>query len=144
MYNETSPRFNAKTWRYEPLSTDWEEFSPNGANKRALPLYDGYRMEYDATHGRGSFLVDSQDVHSRSVLYRDKNTRAPLSDAEQMVTAYTLYLHNDWWQNWLKYVSPVKRALILQDPQAVLNWSAQTTIAASYGLMRALYEESLT
>jgi len=143
MYNETLPRFNAKTWRYEPLSTDFDEFSPNGANQRASALYAGYRMEYDATHGRGSSLVDSQDVHPRSVFYRDKNTRAPLGDAEQMVTAYTLFLNNDFWQNWLKNASPSKRATILQDPQAELNWSAQTTIAASYGLMQVLYEESL-
>jgi hypothetical protein len=144
MYNESAPSFNAKTWRYEPLSTDWEEFSPNGANKRQDAAYVRYRMEYDAAHARGLSLIDSQDVHPRSVFYRDRFTRAPIGDSEQMVTAYTLYLNNDFWQHWLSYVTAAKKKLIQHDPQAVLDWSAQTTLAASYGLMQVLYEESHT
>jgi hypothetical protein len=144
MYNEASPAFNVKTWRYEPLSTDWEEFSPNGANKRGLARFASFRMEYDTTHDRGLALIDSEDVHPRSIFYRDRSTRAPISDGDRMVSAYLLYQNNDWWQNWLKYVSAAKRAVILQDPQAALDWSAQTTLAASYGLMQVLYEESYT
>jgi hypothetical protein len=157
MDRESAPGFNPLEWRYEPLTTDWDNFAPppRGQNWRAKTLYAPYRLEYDATHRRGWLLVDSEDVHPRAEFYADRTgatvhmaCRPPfncIDDAAQFVGTYTLYAQNDWWQNWHSNLwSPSKRALLATDAlaQQTLTWPANTTLASSYGLMQVLFQEA--
>ncbi|MGH7488852.1 MAG: hypothetical protein ACREMY_25105, partial [bacterium] len=140
---ETDSLYTPKEWRYEPLTTDWDIFSPLGQNQRSLTKYAPYRMEYDATHGRGGLLVDSEDVHPRSSLYSNFAARIPFTDGERLVTAYAIVSENDSWQNWTANLqNRAKRRLLTNDMQGTLSWPANTTLASSYGLMQVLFEES--
>jgi hypothetical protein len=139
MQSETLPAFDPGTWRYE------------GNNELAVPLYGAlyapYRMEYDSTHRRGSLLVDSEDVHPRSRFFLSQcvHGAAKIDDRHQDVSAYTIYAANDCWQNWFDNLAPgPKKTRIQIDPAQELDWSAQTTLASSYGLMQVLFEASFT
>jgi hypothetical protein len=146
---ETGSKYLPLEWRYEPLVTDWDEFSPLGRTDslgqygRAKPEYAPYRMEYDTADPRGHLLVDAEDVHPRAVLYLDHAANTRISDAEPMVTAYTIVSQNDFWQNWIKNLaSQAKKARLTSDKIAqTLSWTAQTTLASSYGLMQVLFPE---
>jgi len=142
--HESLPFLNVMTYRYEPLSTDYLEFSPRGREQRKEPVYQFTRMEYDS-FPRGANLVDAEDVHPRSKFNLDKTTtpKTKISDSEQMVTAKTIYDNNDYWQNWSKFIPSKRAQAIATDPDLELGWPAQTTIAASYGLMQVLYSEAV-
>jgi hypothetical protein len=141
--HETLPFLNVMTYRYEPLSTDYQEFSPRGQEHRKDSIYQFVRMEYD-NFPRGANLIDAEDVHPRSRFNIDKTTtpKTKIPDSEQMVTAKTIYDNNDYWQNWSKFIPSGRAQAIAKDPDLELGWSAQTTIAASYGLMQVLYPET--
>lgn len=148
---ETGATFNAFEWRYEPLTTDWDEFSgasrgPDlaaGQNGRALPRYAPYRLEYDDDHPRGTLLVDSEDVHPRHVFYSDSTTKTHFADEEQLVSAYAIVSQNEFWQHWIAILGNVKKkAYVKKDPKTALSWTADTTLASSYGLMQVLFSES--
>lgn len=144
MDRESDAKFSPLTWRYEPLTTDWDNFAPApyGQNQRALSKYAPYRMEYDAAHPRGAWLVDAEDVRPRSVFWIDAAKTAKIGDQEPLVSAYTIYAANDSWQNWLKNLKSVSKKLLLLTPSTTLSWAADTTLASSYGLMQVLFSES--
>lgn len=135
--------FDPMDYRYEPLSTDWEDFSPNGLREREQARYAPYRMEYDMQHLRGASLVNNEDVHPRSVFYKDYQARIKFTnDAETDVTAYQIYSQNDDLQNWYEHAKSTVQTRIDADEKAALAWTAQTTLASSYGLMQVLFSES--
>jgi hypothetical protein len=154
---ERETRFNPTVYRYEPFTTDWEEFSPNSksSNLEKEP-YKFYRME-TTTLARGAKLLP-QDVDMRNTFdiqrQGDKSVRK-VGNGDQYVTAWELYRYNDYEdalnkikprfdQNWYEILSNVARkAAITTDPQTALNWSAQTTLAASYGIMQILYTSAV-
>jgi hypothetical protein len=146
MDRESDSKFYPLTWRYEPLTTDWDNFAPApyGQNQRARSEYAPYRMEYDTAHPRGAWLVDSEDVHPRSVFWIDMAKTGKIGDQQQLVSVYTIYSANDSWQNWYKNLKSVsKKSLLLPSTVATtLSWAANTTLASSYGLMQVLFSES--
>ena len=152
---ESDSRFTPLEWRYEPLTTDWDDFAPPcpgyglGAfvcqDGRSLQQYVPYRMEYDSSHPRGTLLVDAEDVHPRSVFYSDSAQRIKIADSAQLVTAYAIVSENESWQNWIKILRSQSKHVLLDDPtiiQTALSWPANTTLASSYGLMQVLFGES--
>jgi hypothetical protein len=154
MDRESASLFTPKEWRYEPLTTDWDNFAPPcptlglGAdvchNERARARYVPYRMEYDASHPRGSLLVDSEDVHPRSVFYSDRKNGVHFADSQQLVSVYDIVSENESWQNWIKILGNQKKKALLTSSQlqSTLSWPANTTLASSYGMMQVLFEES--
>jgi hypothetical protein len=137
--------FAPKDWRYEPLTTDWDNFSPLGRNRRSLAQYAPYRMEYDPQHARGVLLTDSEDVHPRSVFYSNFATKFHFTDGQQFVSAYDIVSENDQWQNWTAILKNQKKLALLKTvllQQQTLAWPANTTLASSYGLMQVMFEES--
>jgi hypothetical protein len=140
---EAVPAFNPLSWRYEPLAIDYPDFSPKGSDERGAQQFAPYRMEYDARHARGMALVDSEDVHPRAVFFLDVAKSTYIPDTGQFVTAYTIFAQNDSWQHWLaKLGDATVKAAIEADPATALGWSAQTTLASSYGLMQVLFDGS--
>jgi hypothetical protein len=144
MDRETGSAFTPMEWRYEPLTTDWDGFSPLGQGRRSLARYEPYRMEYDANHLRGPLLIDGEDVHPRAIYYSDFAQRVHFADADQFVTAYQIVSENESWQNWIKILrNKAKRAMLVPAAiQGTLAWPANTTLASSYGLMQVMFEES--
>jgi hypothetical protein len=146
MDRESDLKFDPLTWRYEPLTTDWDTFAPSpyGQNQRARSQYAPYRMEYDASHLRGSSLVDAEDVHPRHIFWFDTAKTSKIGDQQAFVTAYQIYAANNYWQNWLKNLKSVSKKLLLLPSNAptTLSWAADTTLASSYGLMQVLFPES--
>jgi len=151
---ESASLFTPREWRYEPLTTDWDNFAPPcpalglGSsvchNERARERYVPYRMEYDASHPRGVLLIDSQDVHPRSFFFSDFMNKVRFADSQQLVSVYEIVSENESWQNWIKILGNQKKKALLgaSQIQSTLSWPANTTLASSYGLMQVLFEES--
>jgi hypothetical protein len=155
MDRESASKFRPLEWRYEPLTTDWDDFAPPCPafglgvfvcqDGRSLQQFVPYRMEYDSAHPRGALLIDAEDVHPRSAFYSDFAQRIKIADSAQLVTAYAIVSENESWQNWIKILRSQSKHVLLDDPtmiQTALSWPANTTLASSYGLMQVLFAES--
>lgn len=147
--------FNPTSYRYEPFTTDWDEFSPHaGDSKVDKEPYGHYRME-TSTLGRGDELTN-EDIDVRGVYDIRRPADAPLrrvAHADRDVTAYELYRSNDYEdedvgprvdQRWYEILANSERKQQIRDhAESVLNYPAQTTVAASYGLMQILYTSAI-
>jgi hypothetical protein len=133
--------FNPMSWRYEPLVTDWDRFSPLGDDDRELDSFSFYRMEWAGTP-RG-ILLQAPDLQPRNVFYLDREANLKIADPDMLVTAYTIVSQNEISQHWLKVLQSQDKKDLLTDDliMQTLSWTSQTTLASSYGLMQTLYEE---
>ena len=128
--------FNPTAYRYEPLSVDLAYIS-SGQNLRTTNPYALYRLATRDGLAQGSDIV-ADDISPRSIYSIERNgTVRQINNADQFVSALEIYQHNDANQNWSR-VSP-SRARAVQDNSDILNFTAQTPLAASFGLLQILY-----
>ncbi len=135
--------FDPNTYRYEPLNPDTGDLgvTVNSALLDDEP-YVHYRMATAAGDAKGDMQA-LDDVSPRQNLYvlRGLN-KAPIlvrpTDVcpAACVSAQELLLANDDWQKWTDYAD-----FDINDPVdlARINFTAQTPLAASFGLMQTMY-----
>jgi hypothetical protein len=145
---EAGPNFNPKAYRYEPLSVDCPLIS-GGQNLRTKPPYSLYRLATSNGLAQGTDIL-TDDISPRSIYYivvtapcssqcvtacdtttQKCNIRRLISDTDQLVPALAIFQANDATQRW-SYWSPKRSS-------ACLTFTAQTPLAASFGLLQLLY-----
>jgi hypothetical protein len=152
MQQET--HFKPTSYRYEPFTTDWDLFSPHGNSQLEQEPYSHYRME-SGTLQRGTKVSSAdRDVRNEYDIRRagDAAVRR-VHSGDTNVTAYELYRYNDYEaegvsprrdMRWYEILSnPTRRAAIAENPSEALKFTAQTTVAASYGIMQILYSSAV-
>lgn len=146
MLKETG--FNPMSYRYEPLNPDTGDLYLNFKNYQLEDEpYEHYRMATAAGLAKGDLQLDlntgatyinDDDVSPRKVLRRANGQRLTPLDVcpARCVSAKELLLANDGWVNWTDYAD-----FDPSDPKALasIDFTAQTPLAASYGLMQEMY-----
>lgn len=154
MWHESGHNFNPKAYRYEPLA-DWVgdyKVISRGRDYRATTRpYSDYRMAtlkdcQDDALPAGNLLLEA-DVTPRSLYQVCTIPLDPqvmchqLSDADQYVWAWDIIRWNRT-ANWKKW-NPVNYARVEAAFQSGDScgylWTAQTGLAASYGMMQVTY-----
>lgn len=154
---EKESHFNRFSWRYEPLSR-WGDFGavtgvalgtpgPDDNVRTQLP-YSRYRMATvrDAINSAlpaGVDLTDA-DVEPRNALRftaPDGTVRLITNLDRNPISARDIYEQNDKKQNWSAN-NPKEASAVKVDP-SLLDFTAQTTIASSYGLLQILYPTAI-
>ncbi|HET7433950.1 MAG TPA: hypothetical protein VFN10_04460 [Thermoanaerobaculia bacterium] len=153
---ESVRRFNPRQYRYEPLTTDWDNFA-GSPGKLADPKYAAYRLATCAAQGAASDgeRLKAEDLTFRSRYEIDADhqscppaaTTSPASfraiaAGDEQVTAYEIYIGNDTRrrENWFRMLGKKwKRDAIEEDASRALGFTAQTTMASSYGVMQVLW-----
>lgn len=145
--------FKPMTYRYEPLNPDTGDLGISGSNLTSDP-YNHYRMQTASGLSKGDQILDLSagntayssvdDVSPRNVfeLPRGANRAMiqirPIDECPQAcVSAREILLNNDGDQNWTDYAD-----FDINDPADLqrLDFTAQTPLAASYGLMQTMYQ----
>lgn len=145
--------FNPNEYRYEPLNSDTGDIGVS-VNNYVLetPPYEHYRMATADGLSRGDLQLDlnsgvvyttPDDVSPRQVLSVPRGPNQSLIRLRPVdvcpracVSAKEILLANDNRQNWTDYAS-----FDINDPAdlATVDFTAQTPLAASYGLMQTMY-----
>jgi len=127
-------------YRYEVLSVDLKYVSA-GQNLRKQNPYARYRLATSDGLAQGSDIL-SEDVSRRSIYKIVVNgTTRPIADNDALVSAKNIYDTNDYQENW-SINSPARAAMVAKKPE-LLQFTAQTPIAASYGLLQILYDTAI-
>jgi hypothetical protein len=133
--------FDPNTYRYEPLNPDVGDIGMSGL--LGSDPYMHYRMATADGLSRGDLQL-ADDVTPRQVLKVPRgpgkspiNVRPTDVCPAACVSARELFLANDDWQKWTVHAD-----FDMNDPAdlAKLDITAQTPLAASYGLMQTMYE----
>jgi len=133
-------RFDRKAYRYEPLSVDLQ-FISSGQNLRTQSPYSLYRLQTSDNLAQGSSIL-SDDVSPRSRYnILDNGVIRSISESDSLVSAENIYNTNDGTQNWSKN-SPRRARQVSANPR-LLRFTAQTSLASSYGLLQILYSTAL-
>jgi len=132
--------FDPQSYRYEPLSVDMRSISA-GANLRTQSPYSLYRMATSDGLAQGANILPD-DISPRSIydIARGGVTRT-IVDTDQFVSAADVYNENDGTQNWSSN-SPARARRVAANP-TLLDFTAQTPIAASYGFLQILYTTAI-
>lgn len=137
---ENESGFHVDGYRYEPLSADLRYIS-DGQNLRTQNPYRDYRLRTSDGLEQGADISQA-DISPRS---RYRTRRGPITDADQCpdrcVSAREIYEVNDRVQNWGR-ASPARREAVRQHPE-LLDFTAQTPIAASWGLFQIMYATAI-
>ncbi len=153
LIKKESGTFNPNEYRYEPLNGDTGDLgvSVNNYNLEDEP-YEHYRMATAAGLPRGDLLLDlnsgltyttPDDVSPRQVLSVPRGPNQSLIPLRPVdvcpnacVSAKEIVFANDNTQNWTDYAN-----FDINDPAdlATIEFTAQTPLAASYGLMQTMY-----
>jgi hypothetical protein len=132
--------FDPMSYRYEPLSVDLASMS-RGVNLRTIVPFVDYRLATADGLPEGSSLVDGDIApRSRYEIVVD-GTRRFIAPDDAFVSALSIYQVNNGRANWSKF-SRGRAARIENDP-SVLNFTAQTPAASSYGLLQILYRTAV-
>ena len=133
---ERESSFTPTAYRYEPLSVDLAYIS-TGQNLRTTNPYALYRLETSDNLAQGSDILD-EDISPRSIYYilRD-NIRRAIENMDKFVSALEIYNENDASKKWSNY-SPARAKAIQENPD-IINFTAQTPLAASFGYLQILY-----
>jgi hypothetical protein len=145
--------FNANEYRYEPLNGDTGDIGVTTyANVLEDEPYEHYRMATSANLSKGDLQLDlntgstyafSDDISPRKIYHLPRGMGAALIPLRPIdvcpaacVSAKELVLKNDSSQNWTDYAT-----FDISDPTdlAKIDFTAQTPLAASYGLMQEMY-----
>jgi hypothetical protein len=138
--------FDPTAYRYEVLSVDMNYVSA-GQNLRARRPYSLYRLATSDGLSQGTDILRA-DISPRSIY--DITVRLPfiplffvrpIADDDTLVSAENIYLTNDGTANWSTY-SPSRAARVATNP-GLLQFTAQTPLAASYGLLQILYSTAI-
>ena len=145
-------RFDRSAYRYEPFTVDCQ-WTSRGKNTRTQAVFRDYRLAtvQDGTNGpltQGSKVIQD-DISPRtlySILDPVTRRRRPITNNDQFVSAREIFDVNDGGratsgQRWFvekPEIHPCKQNLDL------LNFTAQTTLAGSYGLFQVLHDTAVT
>lgn len=132
--------FNPNSYRYEPLSVDMNYVFAT-QNLRSQSPYSLYRLATSDGLAQGTRILTA-DVSPRSIYnIVVSGAERPITNADTLVSAENIYNTNDDTQNWSTY-SPARARRVALNP-ALLQFTAQTPLAASYGLLQILYSTAI-
>jgi hypothetical protein len=150
---EAGPNLNPEAYRYEPIAGvgDLNVISA-GQNLRTQLPYSRYRLATADGLAAGADLLDA-DVSPRSVYFiRRVGQLRPIADTDQFVSALEIFEQNDSFlgvkdpsvrdQRWSAFAAQRVLNSIRRDHD-VLDFTAQTPLAASYGVMQVLYTTAI-
>lgn len=150
---ESGPRFDAEAYRYEPLGPagDLRAIS-GGDNLRTQIPYSRYRLATTDGLAAGTDILDS-DISPRSIYFiRRAGQLRRIMDTDQFVSALEIFRENDSFlgtkdpsvtdQRWSAFAPRSLMNRIRRDPDQ-LDFTAQTPLAASYGVMQMLYTTAI-
>jgi hypothetical protein len=133
--------FDPKAYRYEPLTVDLGYVS-RGQTIRTQEPYSLYRLETDDGLAEGTGIV-ADDISPRSIYrIRREGMLRPISNEDQLVSAREIFEENDARHNWLRSASPTLQARVVENP-TLLDFTGQTPVAGSYGLLQILYSTAI-
>jgi hypothetical protein len=143
---ESGPNFNPQAYRYEPLSVDFAYIS-RGKDLRTSQPYSFYRLATTDGLLQGT-NINMDDISPRSIYCISRNdVLRRIDNSDQFVSAREIYLQNDKTtscsgnQNWS--INSAKKADLVAKNPALLDFTAQTSLAASYGLLQILYSTAV-
>jgi hypothetical protein len=156
---EAGPNLRPDAYRYEPI---WDlQVMSEGKNLRVSELpYPLYRLATkadtrNAALGEGTNIKKPEDIapRSRYFIVRDGMLRR-ISNDDQFVSALEIFQHNDSLFGLLDPSVPDQRwsdpknaqpNIIgqIRDNPSLLDFTAQTPLAASYGIMQVLYTTAI-
>lgn len=144
---DVESNFDLRSYRYEPLSSDLAymsscAFRTTNCDLRGTPPYSLYRLATADGLLQGRDTV-SEDISPRSVYFIVRNRiRRQINNTDQLVSAAEIYQINDLDQGWSQH-SPARARLARANP-SLLDFTAQTPLAASYGLLQILYPTAIS
>jgi len=130
---ESGSTFNPNAFRYELLSMDLADIS-GGRNWRTVVPFSLYRLATSDGLTRGANLTKA-DIDPREILFG-------IPENATYVSASQLYAAFNSTQRWYVLTNRSTQKLIDKNPN-VLNFTAQTTLASSYGLLQMLYRTAV-
>jgi hypothetical protein len=134
--------FVAMAYRYEPLSIDLDLMSVNGSNWRTIEPYSDFRLQTrDGLAEGGRLTAEDIDPRSRYSIVRN-GVRRRIESTDTLVSAREIYDQNDAAQRWTAASSQRRLQRIAADP-TLLNFTAQTPTAASYGMFQVVYTTAI-
>jgi hypothetical protein len=134
--------FVARAYRYEPLSIDFELFSPNGRNWRTIAPFSNFRLRTSDNLSQGTELLAADiDPRGRYNIVRNGLLRR-IEPTDELVTAREIYEQNDRNIGWSATSSQSRLNRIRANP-TLLDFTAQTPVAASYGWFQVLYSTAI-
>ena len=153
---QESPEFKEGEFRYEPCSSDFAEIS-RGSKLIEKPPYSIYAM--DAVLDDDG-LADTVDLrNSLYILDRVTGERRHLKHDDTAVTAKEIWTASDVWprddekgrgQKWSRQTCGALNRFLKADAQRTiddfidaLDFTAQTPVASSYGVMQAMYSTAI-
>jgi hypothetical protein len=134
--------FVGTAYRYEPLSIDLDVLSVNGMNWRTLEPYSHFRLQTrDGLAGGDRITGEDVDPRSRYSIVRN-GIRRGIASTDTLVSAREIYDQNDAASRWTAVSSRSRLRRIDADP-TLLDFTAQTPTAASYGMFQVLYTTAI-
>lgn len=135
--------FDPEAYRYEPLKVDMAVKGGPVPFWLKTP-YSSYRLAIADPSTQGEYLLDA-DVAPRSKynIFTDTTrtkTRA-IEPTDHYVSALTIYQANNGREHWSTH-NPDRAAAVAKNP-AMLDFTAQTPLASSYGLLQVLYTTAI-
>jgi hypothetical protein len=135
--------FRESAYRYEPLSIDFELFSPNGGNRRTTAPYSDYRLRTSDGLSQGTRLI-ADDIDPRNLYFIVRNNvRRNIQAGDELVSCREIYEENNARHDWNTPSSQARVNRIRRDP-TLLDFTAQTPVAASYGWFQVLYGTAIS
>jgi hypothetical protein len=132
--------FRPDAYRYEPLKVDLGAVS-HGANVRANLPYSRYRLATADGLALGTDIIASDiSPRSRYSIVRLGVLR-PIAPADVLVSALEIYQHNDHSSHWA-IANPMAAHSVAVN-QNLLQFTAQTPLAASFGFIQLLYTTAI-
>lgn len=142
-----TPDFNVMTHRYEPYGYPSDFRTISRASNYRRVRYAPYRFAtaadtLDPALSQGA-LTTATDLATRESFWIDCNLPSepgpdtqgrPVTPADGHVSAQEIVRCNDGWANWSDYTAPAIVASFAAD-----GFTAQTSLASSYGLMQVTY-----
>ncbi|MBI2840604.1 MAG: hypothetical protein HYX75_19995 [Acidobacteria bacterium] len=154
---ERESGFNPEGYRYEPLSCDLAYMSTcNRAVTRACRMrivqcdlrrnrpYSLYRLETSDRLAQGAEIALPADVEKRRrffIIDPRTHRRRRIQDRDRLVSARQIFEQNDRVQHWSRHNQCLARQV--RDNPGLLDFTAQTTVAASYGYLQVLYSTAI-
>jgi hypothetical protein len=136
--------FHPTAYRYEPLSVDLGSVS-RGRNVRASLPYSRYRLATSDGLAQGADTI-AADIAARSMaipeyrIVRSGVLRA-IAPRDVFVSAMEIYQNNDGSSHWSR--SNPRQARMVAADQSLLQFTAQTSLAASFGFLQLLYTTAI-
>jgi len=155
-HHESVGTFNRNSYRYEPIGPNTGDLDvvSHGQNLRLQAPYKDYRLATSPNYGASDppltqgTNIDSGDIDVRNTYYIMRaDCSIPGSTAvvhrhikpcDSFVGADEIYFANhdqNWWTG--------SKGLLVYDNPLLLNFTAQTGLASSYGLMQVMYVKAV-